>query len=87
MAITSPGGEFGQRGQEMKKIVACTLVVLAANVALFLTDYAGGRPDTSEALLNPTQGAHQQAPVQLADETPLTPASGLTEAADFTPAR
>ena len=37
----------------MKKIVACTLVVLAANVALFLTDYAGGRDDTSDAMLSP----------------------------------
>ena len=53
MALRSPGGEFGQRGQEMKKIVACTLVVLAANVALFLTDYAGGRDDTSDAMLSP----------------------------------
>jgi len=71
----------------MKKIVACTLVVLAANVALFLTDYAGGRPRASEALLSPAQGVHQPAPVQLADEVPFAPALSLTEAADFTPAR
>ena len=67
----------------MKKIVACTLAVLAANVALFVTDYAGGRPRASEALLSPAQNLHQHAPIQLADEAPLR----LSETAQLDPTR